>query len=449
MRSTPFLTSARRVLRLALASHEQLQAAEVKSRWGIDELLEHFAAEEWSSSVFYDDPNGNRVLGFGRAAEFRLDVARKDRFEHCARELDRLTESLQVRPELRPLLKWFGGGSFSPSAPAPDSVWADFGSASWFLPEVLVTERQGKPCALVVAPVSQHATLEARLNDLSPRLTNRAANLPEVVARTESADPTQWQRLVLRALAQLEAGHLEKVVTARRLTVQLSSAPETSQVLRKLREQAIGCTIFALRHGESTFLGASPELLIDKQGLQIHTDALAGTLSLSEPHAAERLMASEKDRREHDFVVREITRVLAPLCQDIKVPATPELLALRRMLHLRTPIRGLLTTSCSVLDLVGRLHPTPAVGGLPTQEALRFLESEEGLDRGWYASPLGWVDADGNGRFLVALRSALLASSQCHLYAGAGIVRSSEPQLEFQETELKMEAMLGALGLGS
>ena len=194
------------------------------------------------------------------------------------------------------------------------------------------------------------------------------------------------------------------------------------------------------------FLGATPEWLIRKQGNQFQTEALAGSRSSQEPNAEAELLGSQKDLREHALVVEELVRAFEPLTNDLGTPSGPTIRRLRDILHLHTPVTGELSEPTHVLDLVERLHPTPAVGGAPRSSAHRWILQHETEERGWYASPVGWVDAAGDGEFVVALRSALLVGNMAHIFAGAGIVAESDAALEFRETELKLAAMTNALG---
>jgi isochorismate synthase len=221
-----------------------------------------------------------------------------------------------------------------------------------------------------------------------------------------------------------------------------------------------------VRIGERAFVGATPELLLSRRGTQLRTEALAGTAACSptagasaastaaggrDPgegdQAAAQLRASSKDRAEHAIVVEAIKRALRPVCEDIDSPPEPRIRRLSRMVHLWSPMTARQTRQEPLLSLVARLHPTPAVGGLPRAQALSFISAHEAAERGWYASPVGFIDADGDGDFVVALRSALIHADRVHLFAGAGIVAESDPNAEFDETELKLGAMQRALGI--
>jgi isochorismate synthase len=237
-------------------------------------------------------------------------------------------------------------------------------------------------------------------------------------------------------------GEFEKVVIARRSTLSFEGAVDATAVLADLAETSEHCTRFAFRVGDVSFVGATPERLIRKSGVSIDTEALAGS---SDGARGAELMRSPKEREEHDLVVREIVRALSPLCVTVTRPPAPELRVLRHLLHLTTPIRGRLARAMHVLELVQRLHPTPAVGGVPGADAVRFITEHEPAPRGWYASPIGWFDASGDGEFAVGLRSGALVGDRAYLYAGGGIVKDSDPASEYDETRLKLATLSAAL----
>jgi isochorismate synthase EntC len=158
------------------------------------------------------------------------------------------------------------------------------------------------------------------------------------------------------------------------------------------------------------------------------------------------LRSNTKDRIEHAIVVEALREVLSDVCDDLSVADAPELLRVSNVQHLFTPIHGRLRDRLNILQLVERLHPTPAVGGFPRTAALQWMQEREGLDRGWYAGPIGWIDHAGEGEFAVAIRSAILHGSEAVLYAGCGIVADSDPEQEYAESALKLRPLLSALG---
>ncbi|MFW2399118.1 isochorismate synthase, partial [Burkholderia pseudomallei] len=221
-------------------------------------------------------------------------------------------------------------------------------------------------------------------------------------------------------------------------------------LLRRLRRRDPRAHLFAIRRRDGCFVGATPERLARVAHGHAHTHALAGTIARGNDPAHDRalgaqLMASAKERLEHALVVDAIRDALAPLSRAIDVPAQPSLLRLPRLQHLSTPIAAALNERATLLQVVAALHPTPAVAGHPRAAALEHIRAHEGFDRGWYAGPIGWIDAHGNGDFVVALRSALISASACRLFAGCGIVAASEPAREYRETSLKLSGMQAAI----
>ncbi len=271
--------------------------------------------------------------------------------------------------------------------------------------------------------------------------------LPDGFTLTSPRAHPDWQRTVADAIEEIRTGSLDKVVVAREVLVEANRPIVVPDVLERLRALYPACVVFAV----DGFLGASPELLVERRGSSVRSHPLAGTFPRSgDPHADEllaaALVASVKDQREHRFVIEEIDRVLRPRCDALDVPTTPSVMQLRNVLHLGTEISGTLTAPWpSALELVSALHPTPAVAGTPTAAALSWLSHHEGLSRGRYAGPVGWVDAAGDGMFAIGIRSAEVRGSRARLFAGVGVVEGSDPQRELVETQLKLQAILAAV----
>lgn len=256
-----------------------------------------------------------------------------------------------------------------------------------------------------------------------------------------------WCEAVAAAVARIEAGELDKVVLAREVLVEANRPLSVPAILERLASLYPSCTTFSV----DGFVGASPERLVRRTGDEVSAQPLAGTVARSgNPETDDRLaaglMASAKDRREHAFLADFVADTLRPLCDHIDVPTVPSILALRNVSHLATRITGRLAAPApSALALAGVLHPTPAVGGLPRQAALTVIAEIEGLERDRYAGPVGWVDARGDGEFVVGIRSAHVDGSRARLITGNGIVAGSDPAAELQETQLKLQALLAAV----
>mgnify|MGYP001459864131 CR=1 FL=1 len=260
-----------------------------------------------------------------------------------------------------------------------------------------------------------------------------------------------YQRAVGAALEEIARGAYEKIVLARAQRLTTAEEFHLLGVLNHLRQRYAGCYAFSVANGRGqSFIGATPERLVRVANGRMHTEALAGSAprgkSASEDAALARgLMQSEKDLREHRLVIGSIERRVADLGIKLEHAATPRLLPLANVQHLHTPISATLPDGVHILDLVARLHPTPAVGGTPREAAVSAIPRLEAFSRGLYAGTCGWVDHRGGGEFFVGLRSALIDGNTAIAYAGAGIVAGSDPKNEFAETELKFKALIEAL----
>jgi salicylate biosynthesis isochorismate synthase/menaquinone-specific isochorismate synthase len=268
--------------------------------------------------------------------------------------------------------------------------------------------------------------------------------------RISSAQPPErYVDAVAEARKRIRAGELEKVVLAREVRVEADSPFHPAAVFDALRAGYPSCFCFCVGSREAAFVGASPELLVRREGAGLSTVALAGSTRRSadpsvDDHLGQRLLQDTKERSEHAIVARRVERALAPISVWVAAAAEPSLVKVANIQHLATPVRAQLAQPRSAIELAGVLHPTPAVGGEPWQRA-RELMALERLDRGWYAGPLGWMDATEDGELCVAIRCALLAGRTAHCYAGVGVVADSEPEAELAETEVKLGALLPAL----
>ena len=350
-----------------------------------------------------------------------------------------------------------GGFPFAPAGgDAPH--WAGFGPGGLVVPEIALA-RRGRDVRLTVAaladaddvPEELLARVERRLaglRDLPLPLLDPAPSGRFRIAST--APPEHYEAAVARAVERIRAGAFEKIVLAREVAVHAPAPHDAAAVFGVLRAGFGSCFVYCAGHGDAAFVGASPELLVRREGLRASTVALAGSTRRSadpavDLHLGEQLLQSGKEREEQDIVTRRISRALRPLSVWVAAPDEPAIVRVANIQHLATPIRAQLTHPRSVVDLAGLLHPTPAVGAEPHAVATPQIPAFEGLDRGWYAGPVGWTDANDDGEFCVALRCALLRGTEARLYAGVGVVRDSDPAAELAETEVKLGALLPVL----
>lgn len=255
--------------------------------------------------------------------------------------------------------------------------------------------------------------------------------------------PERFLHAVTSALEAISAGSVDKVVLARRVRVSRRSPFDRVAALRILSDRTDGATVFAV----GDFVGATPELVVERLGTAVASTPLAGSAPVGSEPARTALLRSAKDRLEHRVVVDAIAERLRSVVMGLDVPAEPHVLVAGPVAHLATPITGTLPhrSPLSALHLAASLHPTPAISGFPDSAARRLIGELEGWQRHRYGGLVGWVDAGGDGRFWLSIRGARLQGCSATLAAGAGIVAGSEPDAELEETTLKLEAVLGAL----
>lgn len=331
-------------------------------------------------------------------------------------------------------------------------------NALLWVPDIGLRHHHDQAALILSAPQAQsRASVLARWNALLEELIPRLfapARRPALVTRIEadSAEPEQrrWARLVEAALERIDAGDLHKVVLSRRLDVRGSRAFDIARLLDVLAAVFPSCQIVNMRLNGGSFVAATPERLLHLRDGRLAVDAIAGTTGRSECAdrdlaLGEELLCSEKNRREHDFVVDAIRQALAPRCRDLRVPAQPALMRLRNAQHLWSPITAEVAPGTDLFELADQLHPTPATNGQPRLAAHQWLRAHEPFSRGWYTGAAGFIEPDASGELWVLLRCARIRGKRAELYAGAGIVAGSDPDAEWEETEAKLAAMLTAL----
>lgn len=397
------------------------------------------------------------LMGWGEGRFRQVERQARALFEQALRvpEGDALTAS-----------RLFGGFAFREDF-VPDQTWSAFHPAHFVLPHFQLVQRAGEDdrawltINALLPPGEEPSALRAKLHEA---LTAQAAILSQPLPAPSPAEAdappeiryplsqAEWAGLIERALADFRQTRLEKVVLARVCEVRRPQPLDVDAALAYLERTYPDCFTFLFEpRPHHAFFGATPELLAEVHGSELTSMGLAGSAPRGQTpaedarHAGD-LLASAKDRHEHELVVQALRRRLAPLAASLDVPAVPQIMTLSNIHHLYTPVRATLIRPDGILPLVERLHPTPALGGAPRSEALAFIQAHEGIPRGWYAAPLGWIDQRMDGAFTVAIRSAVVQRNRAWLYAGAGIVPASDPTREWEETGWKFRPVLSALG---
>ena len=370
--------------------------------------------------VWVDGDEG--MVAAGAAATVAVGAG-EDRFARGAAELATAFASFDVEPGARALA--FGSFAFDPRSSdsvvvVPAVVWGRNGGRSWV----------------------------ATVGDAAPGdfLRERpAASVERVRYGGSTISEVAWLDAVAEAVGRIRAGELAKVVLARDVLVWSEAPFDVPLLLRRLAERFPGCFTFSC----AGLIGATPELLVARSGADVRSVVLAGTIGrgaagAEDERLARGLLSSDKDLEEHRLAVDSVTGPLAGLCADLKVEG-PSLLRLANAQHLSTRVQGVLEREASALELAGLLHPTAAVCGTPRGAAFETIRALEGMDRGRYSGPVGWVDSNGDGEWGIALRCGRFEGGRGRLFAGSGIVGASEPEAELEETRVKLRAMMSAL----
>ncbi len=306
------------------------------------------------------------------------------------------------------------------------------------------------PSELYVAGYSGGRTLSAGV-----RADGDARALPQLPNRIAPAAGNHWNhgdwcRVAGEAVEDIRHGELKKVVLVRQENCPLTREFDPVALVSRLRDRYPSCYVYWIHLDGADFIGATPELLVRTGSMNVSSVALAGTAprgatAIDDVRLGMGLQANAKELSEHRLVVEFIRDTLSAYCRRLTVPLSPELVRYRTVQHLRTRIEGRLQRPVDVLELVEVLHPTPAVGGVPSRTAREWIARTEGPSRGWYSGPLGWSAPDGSGEFAVALRGALVRGGMANLFAGCGLVEGSDPESEWRETEWKLSAFRSVL----
>ncbi|MCW2532737.1 MAG: entC [Blastococcus sp.] len=381
---------------------------------------------------------GEGLVGRGEAA--RLEVTGPHALTEAADWWASFTDDLDV--DVDDDLGIAGSGPVLFASIAFDPV---AGTSVFVVPEVTVGRRDGVGWITTIGDVDPR--------DVSASFPPEADDDPAPRLRYADGalDPATWCAAVATAMERIGAGELAKVVLARDLLVSADVPLDPRRLLRRLADRFPDCWTFAV----DGLLGATPELLLRRSGRQLSARVLAGTAprgaGADDQRLADALIGSAKDRAEHALAVDSLVRALEPYCTTLDAPAEPHLLTLANVRHLASDVTGTQRRrgprgAAGLLELIGAVHPTAAVCGTPTRDAAAVIAELEGMDRGRYAGPVGWLDAHGDGEFGLALRCAeLVGDDSARLFAGCGIVAGSDPAAELAETQSKFAAFQAAL----
>ena len=406
------------------------------------ELLPWLAAQKHPVKGYWSDRNGElEVAALGEA-----DLVRGSE----ADGIDAVFKALNERWAANAGdFRYFGGFRFDTKRPI-DDAWRPFGSYRFILPLAEIVRRGNVwtlACNLNAGQADAADSVTRCLSELfwTGRPESDAPLQP--LGRKDEPDLAGWRNAIDAALQAIARADVEKVVLARRSAFLFPAPLDAVDILQRISRHTDRCSLFCGSYsGHVAFIGASPERLYRRTGRDIDSEAVAGTRRRGKTDAEDdslgrELFASAKDRDEHDVVVRKVIRALQPLCESVDHSSMPTIVKLRHVQHLVTPIKGRLKEGVADAEVLRALHPTPAVGGEPSDAALAMIRNLEQFDRGWYAAPVGWIGRDA-ADFVVALRCGVVAGNALCLFSGAGIVAGSKAEDEWGEIENKMRGFL-------
>jgi isochorismate synthase len=381
------------------------------------------AVEDAGGAVIDFEPGDNRLMAAARAWR-------------------RLSKSLIPAGHAVATPMAVGGFAYSPGRD-PSGPWSGFPGLLLRVPALTVTRVRGRTFAIAAAPGADVLLELAHTGVRAP-----AARRLEV---TSVRNPVSWTAAVETAAARLRAGEAAKVVLAREVVARGDGVVSAGTVARSLRNAYPSCFTYLVTGADGTaFAGASPELLVRRAGGRAFSQPMAGSVARGASEAeddrlARQLESSAKDNAEHRLVSDFVVEALQPFARSVTA-RPPEVVRFTNIQHLATAVTAeLLDPAAGALELAAALHPTPAVGGWPRAAADTLIDELEAMERGWYAGAVGWIDANGDGEFAVALRCGLLWEDGARLYAGVGVMPDSDPARELEETELKFKVLLNAL----
>jgi menaquinone-specific isochorismate synthase len=416
---------------------------------------EHFLGQRF----FWKDSSDEVFLvGIGILKYIQTDQA-EDRFFHVENMWKEFMDNCiidnpYIDKATGPVM--FGGFSFDPYK-EKTILWSHFSDSQFHVPKYMLSIIKGQAFIttnILCTEQDDLSIFQKAIDERSQllRLHNKNVELNSAsLLETKEIFPEKWKQTVDEVIKDLKKGKMKKVVLARELRLFFNDRVMTENVLSHLLVEQRESFIFAFENEDNCFIGASPERLVKKQDDAVFSTCLAGSISRGKTEDEDRILGEtllndQKNLIEHQYVVEMIKDALEESCDGLTLPKGPQLMKIRDIQHLYTPIIGKCKKNTSLLRLVDRLHPTPALGGLPKVAAVEKIRQVEDLDRGYYAGPLGWIDYKSNGEFAVSIRSGLIQGKEASLFAGCGIVADSDSESEYLETSLKFRPMLTALG---
>ena len=401
---------------------------------------------------FYTTQVKENISFLGFDSIFQVNAYGKSRIENTEKkmtELENVFLSNWKEYNVNSIPLFLGGMKFSTDN--SDELWNDFSDSEWFIPKFLFFELSGKQYFVYNffgnPFIKDQIFSDFETLNLLLEKNEDSRIIGKIKISSNGKEKETWVHNVNRALSEINSGNVQKIVLSRQVNLELESNTNISKILETLGEKYPRCYVFAFRKNESVFFGASPEKLAKISNGWIEADALAGSISRGnstdeDDNLAKALLSSKKDLAEQKIVVSFIKESFAQFCENVICDEIPAIRKLPNIQHLWTPIKGKLNSEQSIFSILKELHPTPAICGVPWTKARDSIIEMEPHDRGLFSGMIGWFNFNNEGEFAVAIRSALLKKKTVHAFAGCGIVKGSMPEIEYEESELKLKPII-------
>ncbi len=397
------------------------------------------------------------LVGLGHAYILKNNLNQQERYIDISRKWKELCACLLIEKEdIEPVL--FGGFSFDPENRIP-SEWDSFPSSFFAVAtfQLVIKNEQAFVSIHYITDEEDSTNVFEQLRIERDTIIHRAQvqelkvhEKPAIIQR-EDRLKDEYLRAVEAVTDRIRNHEVSKVVIGRSLKLTFETPFSPSTAIYNAAKEQPESYLFGLEREDKVFFGATPERLVKLENDKVQSAGLAGSIRrgknlIEDKELGDSLLADAKNLKEHNYVVQMIRKVYDTHCEEVKVPSNPILMKTRDIQHLYTPIEGRIKGNATLFEFVQAMHPTPALGGEPREAAVEIIRKSEGMNRGYYAAPLGWINARGEGEFAVGIRSALLENDQAYLYAGGGLVSESSSLDEFEETRVKFRPMLRTLG---
>jgi menaquinone-specific isochorismate synthase len=443
-----------------ISSHNTLKTAKNIVSYAkkiTDDFHELFASISNSSiSYFYSSTPDLQIRFLGIESILNIRENGPNRVSNTSEKIEKLNLNHITnfhKHELLSIPLFLGGMKFTPDT--QKSLWNDYDDSEWFIPKFLLYEIN-EELYIIYNYIGDEFTeqlISQYENDFKQLLTQKSKNGAEefcgvIESNYDNLDEKlKWISQVSTALDQIKNNKFHKIVLSRQVDLKLNCYPNFKKLLSRLEKSFPKCYIFAFHQNDSTFFGASPEKLAKVMNGWVEADALAGSIRRGDNEEEDQqleneLLSSEKNLNEQKAVVEFISNSFKDFAEEIIFNERPIIRKLPNIQHLWTPIRAKLKSGKSILSLLKDIHPTPAICGVPWNDALVSIQQMESHSRGLFAGMVGWFNLENEGEFAVAIRSALYKNKQIHALAGCGIVEGSDPELEYKEAELKLRPIL-------